>query len=196
MLSGPEKDNYDIRLTGNGVKLYDLADFLARQDNLKRIESKVVTPLTDLKAVCYYGCMANRPPKVTESPDYENPVDMDNIAKTMGVDVKPWSYKTDCCGASFSLSRQDIVFTLVKKLYDRALEAGAQSIIVSCQMCHANLDLYQNDISERFGQKYSLPVFYMTELIGLGLGLPGVSTWLGRHRVNPIPFLKRKGIRI
>jgi heterodisulfide reductase subunit B len=178
------------------IGIYDLSSFLGRPEWLEKMRSRIRQPLDAIKAVCYYGCMANRPPKVTESLDYENPGDMDNIAKTLGVDVRPWSYKTDCCGASFSLSRQDIVFTLVRKLYDRALEAGAQSIIVSCQMCHANLDLYQNDISERFGQKYSLPVFYITELIGLGLGLSGVSTWLGRHRVNPIPFLKRKGIRV
>ena len=136
--------------------------------------------------------MANRPPGVTGSSDYENPCDMDNIAEALGVDVKSWSYKTDCCGASFSVSRQDIVFTLVRDLYDKALEAGAECIVVSCQMCQANLDLYQQDISTYFGKNYDIPVFYFTELIGLALGLPGTSTWLKRHMVDPFPFLKRK----
>ena len=176
------------------IGVFDLASFFGQPEWLEKIKAGVTRSLHAVKAVCYYGCMANRPPKVTESKDYENPRDMDSIAKALGVDVKPWSYKTDCCGASFSVSRQDIVFALVRNLYDRALEAGAECIIVSCQMCQANLDLYQKDISKRFGREYNIPVFYFTELIGLGLELPGVSTWLKRHMVNPMPFLKGKGI--
>lgn len=159
---------------------------------LKKIQSLVIKPLSSLKAVCYYGCMANRPPEITRSKDYENPCDMDNIAKALGINVIEWSYKTDCCGASLSISRQDIVNKLVKKLYDKAIEAGAECIIVSCQMCHNNLDLYQNDISEHFGQKYYIPIFYFTELIGLALGLKGTFKWLKSHIVDPFPFLKNK----
>ncbi|MBW1860410.1 MAG: CoB--CoM heterodisulfide reductase iron-sulfur subunit B family protein [Deltaproteobacteria bacterium] len=178
----------------SNVGIYDLASFFGQPEWLETIKDRVTQLLDSIKAVCYYGCMANRPPKATGSKDYENPCDMDNIAKSLGIDVRPWSYKTDCCGASFSVSRQDIVFTLVRKLYDRALEAGAECIIVSCQMCQANLDLYQQDISAHFGERYNIPVFYFTELIGLGLGLPGVSRGLKRHMVNPIPFLNKKGI--
>ena len=174
------------------IPVHELASFMGQDEILQKMKSVLKSPLHAIKAVCYYGCMANRPPKITESRAYEDPCDMDNIAKALGVDVKPWSYKTDCCGASFSISRQDIVFTLVKKLYDKAIEAGAECIIVSCQMCQANLDLYQKDISRHFGQTYNLPIFYFTELIGLGLGLEDVPMWLKRHMVDPISFLKKR----
>ncbi len=176
----------------SSVVIHDLASFMAQSECLDKIRSHVTVSLDALKAVCYYGCMANRPPEVTGSTDYENPCDMDNVAKALGIDVKQWSYKTDCCGSSFSVSRQDIVYTLVKKLYDKAHEAGAECIVVSCQMCQANLDLYQRDISLHFGTDYNIPVFYFTELIGLALGLSETSTWLKRHMVNPIPFLNKK----
>lgn len=176
----------------SGIDIYDLASFMGQTEWLDKIRSRVKSPLDALKAVCYYGCMANRPPKVTGSMNYENPCDMDNVAKALGIDVRPWSYKTDCCGASFSVSRPDIVHTLVRKLYDQALEAEAECIIVSCQMCQANLDLYQEDISKQFRGNYNLPIFYFTELIGLALGLKGTSTWLKRHMVDPIQFLKKK----
>jgi heterodisulfide reductase subunit B len=176
----------------SSIDIYDLACFMGQNEILEKIKSLLKSTLDGIKAVCYYGCMANRPPKVTGSVDYENPSDIDNIVKALGVDVRPWSYKTDCCGASFSISRQDIVYTLVKKLYDKALESGAECIIVSCQMCQANLDMYQQDISKYFGRKYDIPVFYFTELIGLGLGLKDVSTWLKRHMVDPSSFLDKK----
>ena len=178
----------------SSVGIFDLASFFGQTEWLDKIRSLAGVSLNAVKAVCYYGCMANRPPNVTGNREYENPCDMDNIAKALNVDVRPWSYKTDCCGASFSVSREDIVYTLVKNLYDKALEAGAECIMVSCQMCQANLDLYQQDISACFGKDYNIPVFYFTELIGLALGLEGASTWLKRHMLNPMPFLKEKGL--
>lgn len=180
--------------TGSGVLIYDLASFLAQPALREKIGSKVKTPLTSLSAVCYYGCMANRPPKITGSRNYENPMEMDQIAETIGIKVKPWSFKTDCCGASFSISKPEIIHNLVKKLYDRAIEAGAECIIVSCQMCQANLDLYQEEIAGIFKKKYRLPVFYFTELIGLALGLKDIARGLKRHMVDPLPYLKEKGL--
>ncbi len=57
----------------------------------------------------------------------------------------------------------DIIDTLVQRLYERALAAGAECLVVSCQMCQANLDLSQERISRKFGQDYYLPVFYFTD---------------------------------
>ena len=181
----------EIRST---VPIHDLASFMAQPALLEKIKSKVLAPLTGLSAVCYYGCMANRPPKITGSLHYENPTEMDRIAEALGVEVKPWSFKTDCCGASFSISRPEIIHNLVKRLYDRAMEAGADCIIVSCQMCQGNLDLYQEEIARIYKKEYRLPVFYFTELIGLALRLKDVGRGLRRHMVDPIPYLKEKGL--
>ena len=74
------------------------------------------------------------------------------------------------------------------------LEAGADCIIVSCQMCQANLDLYQEEIAGIFGKEYRIPIFYFTELIGLAIGLKDTTCWLRRHRVDPIRYLKEKGL--
>ncbi len=182
--------------TKSDVNIHEMASFMAQPAMLERIGAAVLTPLTGISAVCYYGCMVNRPPKITGSIEFENPMELDHIAETLGIDVKPWSYKTDCCGASFSISRSEIIQNLVKKLYDGTIEAGADCIIVSCQMCQGNLDLYQEDISRAFENPYRLPVFYFTELIGLALGLTDVTRWLKRHMVNPIPYLKEKGLVI
>jgi heterodisulfide reductase subunit B len=177
---------------GATIGIHDLASFLAREEWLSAIKSAVKTPLSDFSAVCYYGCMANRPPKVIGSANYENPCEIDAIAEALGVNVRPWSYKTDCCGASFALSRQDILFTLVRGLYEHALDAGAGCIIVSCQMCHANLDMYQKQISRQFGKNYGIPIFYFTELIGLALGLAGSGSWLSAHITDADGYLKNK----
>lgn len=178
------------------VDIFDLARFMSRPQWLDRIKARMVSSLAGIKAVCYYGCMANRPPELTGSQNYENPCDMDDIVRTLGVETIDWSYKTDCCGASFSISKSDIVHALVQKLYDRALAAGAECIVVSCQMCQANLDLYQDDISAISGNNYRIPIFYFTELMGLAFGLDQSRQWLSRHMVDPVPYLNEKDIRL
>ncbi len=176
------------------IKVWDLLDFLSQPAWLAQIQAQVKQPLQGLSVVSYYGCMANRPPKITGAGQHENPQNMDTLLKALGATVPDWSYKTDCCGASHTVSRPDIVHTLVQRLYERALEAGAEAIVVSCQMCQANLDMPQAKIADLFQKKYDLPVYYFTELIGVAWKCPEVTTWLSRHLVNPLPLLKRKGL--
>ena len=92
------------------------------------------------------------------------------------------------------MARPDLIDPRVERLYDRALKAGAECFVVSCQMCQANLDLSQERISQKFGKDYYLPVFYFTELMGLATGHPDAAKWLGRHLVDPMPLLKFKGV--
>ncbi len=193
-LLGPDAAALGLDYQGK-IKVWDLLDYLTQEPMLARIKEKLKKPLGSLNAVCYYGCVVARPPKITNRlADYENPTNMDRLLQNLGASPYPWSYKTDCCGAGFTISRPDIIDTLVQKLYDRALEAGAECFVVSCQMCQANLDIPQERISRKVEKKYYLPVLYFTELIGLALGHSNVKTWFSRHFVDPVPLLQRKGL--
>ncbi len=176
------------------VKVWDLLDYLTQEEFLAALSQKVVKPVKDLVAVGYYGCLASRPPAVTEKKDYENPQNLERLLTALGGAPRDWSFKTDCCGAGLAVARPDIIDTLVQRLYERALAAGAECFVVSCQMCQANLDLSQERIAQKSGRDYYLPVLYFTELIGLALGHPQVGDWLAGHLVDPRPLLKNKGL--
>jgi heterodisulfide reductase subunit B len=180
--------------TARQVKIWDLLDFLTQETFLTQISRRLAKPLTGLKAVAYYGCLSARPPQITDKADWENPTAMDRLLEALGAEAIDWSYKTDCCGAGLAVARPDIIDTLVGRLYERALAAGAECFAVSCQMCQANLDLTQSRISEKAGKRYYLPVFYFTELLGLALGHPEAAGWLKRHLVDPRPLLTAKGL--
>jgi len=175
------------------IRVWDLLDLLTQPAFLKAMAQRLVTPLTGLTAVCYYGCLVNRPPAVTDAPSPENPGNMEKLLRVLGGHPLDWSFKTDCCGAGLAVARPDLIDALVRRLYDRALRAGAECIVVSCQMCQANLDLPQARISRQAGVAYDLPVLYFTELIALALGHPEVEDWLARHLVDPRPLLRAKG---
>ena len=190
-LQGEHKNRYEFQIEGELPKIWDLANFFATEALLETLAKHVKKPLEGLKVVCYYGCMSNRPPEITEEVNYENPQSMDRIVQKLGATVIPWPYKTDCCGASQVLSRLDIVSKLVGKLYDMAQRVGAEAIVVSCQMCQANLDMYQKKFENDWGKTFSLPIYYFSELIGLACDIKGVKKWLSRHITDPFSLLRK-----
>jgi len=190
-LRGNNPQRYAIKIETSLPHIWDLADFFATENMLNATAKRVAKPLNGLKAVCYYGCMASRPPDITAAKDFEDPQALDRIVGNLGATPVPWPFKTDCCGASQVLSRLDIVSQLVGKLYDMALRVGAQAIVVSCQMCQANLDMYQQKIEADWGRRFSIPVFYFTELIGLACNVRGSKDWLSRHITDPFSLLQK-----
>jgi len=176
------------------VQVVELNSYLTSPELTRRIAEAVLRPLNGLRPVCYYGCQGQRPPGITGHPRPENPTGIDELLAGLGAAVIDWPFKTDCCGASHSVARPDLVHALVGRLYERALERGANCIVTGCQMCQANLDLYQAEIAQELGRAVYLPVFYFTELIGLALDLADARVWLGRHLTDPAPLLAQAGL--
>jgi heterodisulfide reductase subunit B len=170
-----------------GLNIKNPIDILYNDIGLEALARKVAKKLTGLKPVSYYGCLLVRPPEVCQFENYENPYMLDDILKTLGADVKNWSYKTDCCGGSLTISRTDIVGKLVDKLMTMAREAGANCVVTACPVCMANLDT-------RAGENLQLPVFYFTELVALALGLQGTASWFKLHNVDPVPLVSSLGL--
>ena len=165
------------------VAVLNLLELFRDRIGLEAIKARVTKPLTGLKVVCYYGCLLVRPAEVTCFDDPDHPVSMDAILKTAGAGVLNWSYKTECCGGSLSLTRDDIVYSLVDGIVEMAREAGAEAIVTACPLCLENLEMRQS--------RRTTPVFYFTELLGLAFGLSEVEHWLKRHLIDSTPLLKK-----
>lgn len=167
--------------TGQGRPRH-LLEVLGTDLSTDALAAKVTRPLKGLKVACYYGCVLVRPPELTGWDDPEHPVIMDRLLEAMGAEPVDWSWKVDCCGASLTLSRSQVVVELSGKLAEAAQEAGANCIACACGICQINLDTRQKDTR--------IPVFYFTELMGLALGLPGTDKWFGKHMIDPRPLLR------
>lgn len=192
------RDGADIEgVTGEyrgDFRVRHLTDFLWEDIGEQAVLEKVVTPLSGLNPVCYYGCLITRPPRLTGAGRPEDPETMDNLLRTLGAGVKTWSGKTDCCGGDHVLTLPEVAAGLMRRLLDMAAEAGADSIVTACPMCQSNLDSTQKIISREDGKSYRVPVFYFTELMGLAFGHPSAAKWLSRHMVDPLPLLREKGL--
>ncbi len=147
------------------------------------LEGKIVKPFGH-KVACYYGCLLVRPYKVLGYDRPEDPQSMDLVMTKIGATPVYYPYKTECCGAGFSISRTDIVANLSGKIIDDAESRGAEAIIVACPMCHSNLDMRRNDINKHWNKKFEIPVIFITQAIGLALGLSAEKVGLKRHFVD------------
>jgi heterodisulfide reductase subunit B len=176
------------------MKIRHVVDVLATDVGTEKIAEAKKCDLP-LKVACYYGCLITRPPKVTELDDPEDPRFMDNLLRAAGMETVDWPYKTECCGATFSLTRTEIVLRLSADILQMAREAGAECICVACPLCQANLDMRQSDIEKKTGVKYNLPVFYITQLLGLAFGLDSKKLGLGRAMVSGESLLAAKGVQ-
>jgi len=165
-----------------------------------RIRQAVQRDLSQLKAVCYYGCHISRPANVMQFDDPENPSSMDRLLAWVGVQTLDWPGKVDCCGAHFSMIKPGIVVDLCTQLFEMAIEAGAQAIVVACPMCHANLDTRQDAIAARLSAegnghkrpRLNMPVLYFSQVLGYALGLQPELLGFKRHIVNPLPLMLEK----
>ena len=170
------------------VKVTTMVQSLLSNVGIEKIHQMVKKPLTDLNVVCYYGCLLTRPPQVTQAEHPDNPTDMDELIRALGAEVHDWSYKTCCCGAAHSLTRPDIVIKLSSSLIENARQSGAEAIVVSCPLCHMNLDSRQMDTDN------PLPILYFSQLMAIALGLPVKAAALNKNLVNPSPLLHSKGL--
>lgn len=150
------------------------------------LECMVKAPFAH-RVACYYGCLLVRPAGILNFDRPEDPQSMDLLMKKIGAEPLDWAFKTECCGAGFSVSRTDLVAKLSGLILDDAVSRGAEAVIVACPMCHLNLDLRRPNIEKRAGKKYNIPVIYITQAVGLALGIAPKKLGLQRHTV-PVKF--------
>lgn len=178
-----------------GVRVVHLLEVLAELGGDK-LRERVTNPLEGLKVACYYGCLLTRPAEYARAGgDTENPRSMDDLVAALGAEPVDWSHRTECCGASFTFSREDVVNRLSGKVLRAARHADADCIAVACPMCQLNLDLHQRGAARELEleQRFKLPVVFVTQLIGLAFGFSGRELELNRHYTKTKPVLKKLG---
>jgi len=178
------------------VEVKSMLQFFYEDIGPETIQSKVTHPLKGLKVACYYGCLLTRPKKITQFDSPEYPISMDRIMEALGAKATPFDFKTECCGASFSISDTEIVLSLSGTILERAKQSGAHAIVVACPLCQSNLDMRQPDIEKKTGKKYRIPVLYLTQLMALAFGYPVKDLKPAKHIIPIEPALAHIGEEI
>ncbi|MDP2841555.1 MAG: CoB--CoM heterodisulfide reductase iron-sulfur subunit B family protein [Candidatus Methanoperedens sp.] len=167
-----------------------LLEVVVKDLGLAKLAEQVKKPLK-IKAVPYYGCLLTRPENKFDSP--ENPKSLDNLIAALGAEPVKYFYKTKCCGGPILITNEDLALTLARDLLVMAKESGADCMVVTCPMCHLQLDGKQKAVEAKFNIKIEMPIIYFTQLIGLAMGIAPTELGLNKHLVPTDKFISKAG---
>lgn len=174
-----------------GVKIRSILEMLVPKAESGELAERAPKKLKGLKPVCYYGCLQTRfPLEVPVPDDVENPQGMEIVLKALGAKALDWSYKTDCCGASAAVNDAKTAVRLMSRIFKDAVARGANCFVTTCPMCQMNMDCHQEMVREESGVNESLPVFFITELVGVAMDKTPKELQIDRHFVDAVGLLK------
>ena len=129
-------DEEDYR---GGVRVVHLAQLLLEEIGEEKLSQAVVKPFSGLRFGAYYGCTLLRPKEVAvDRPD--RPEVLERIISALGAEAVAFPERTECCGASLTVTRPDIVRERAGQILLSAGRAGAQALLTSCPLCKFNLE--------------------------------------------------------
>lgn len=182
-----QKQDFDDLLqmpfSGN-IRVISVLQLLYEEVGVEKIKERIKKPLTDKVIIPYYGCLLSRPPEFAEFDDPENPVSMDELLVAAGATVPDFPYKTECCGAAYGVTINNIVGKFTGRILDMAQRLKADAVAVACPLCQQNLDLRQNQVNRFCHRNFKIPVPYITQLIGYALGIDLKELGINKLFVN------------
>jgi len=160
----------EVNLTYQGsVKPRHMVEVLIEDIGYDGLKSKVVRPLNGVKIAGYVGCQTNRPFGIAGE-SFENPQYLDKMIETVGAEPVPYDQKVTCCGGALAFSEPEKAFKQIRDIVESAYDHGAELIATPCQLCQANVELYQAEINKKYGTKFNMPVVFYSQLLGVAYG--------------------------
>jgi heterodisulfide reductase subunit B len=155
---------------------------------LEKDQDLVVIPLKDLKVAPYYGCLMTRPKGIDSA---EFPTILERLLKILKAEPVEFRLKTFCCGGPIFMPQEEAAEETAYKILKEAGKAGAEMIVALCPLCHLMLDAKQKIMEGKRRERIGLPVLYVTQLVGIALGLAPDDLGLELNAVSPMPLVDR-----
>ncbi len=160
-----------IELNTN-VEVRHTVDLLLEVIGLERIKKAVVRPLKGLKIAPFPGCHIIRPTEIKRPEDPAKLDSFDKILKVLGAEAGYYPGKGSCCGATMLPFAPRDALRLASETVRRIIDWGFDAGVTSCPYCMEVLDAKQDAMKNVVKDpSLSLPMFYLTQLIGIAMGL-------------------------
>jgi len=180
------------RKYGGEVRVRHLARILYEDVGASRIEPLVAKKLSGLKIAIHYGCHYLKPSKVYGGfDDPEDAKSLDRLVMVTGADVVDYPGKKQCCGGPVLPMDEKVALTVAKEKLDAVLAVGADLLCLICPFCAVMYDSNQKTIESQFEITYNLPVLYLTQVLGLAMGIDPKSLGLNMNVVKTKELLAR-----
>ncbi len=178
----------DLQYNGS-IDIVHTVNLLHDHIGIEEIKKRVKKPLAGLKVATHYGCHLIRPSEIGRPVDSENPQKMETILKVLGAESLDYPEKLDCCGAMLSANLPESALTKTGQKLQKVQEQGFDVFVDVCPWCHRMFDSKQVKAGETVAAKLEMPVVYLTQLLGLALGVKKEKLGLELN-LSPVDKLK------
>lgn len=92
--------------------------------------------------------------------------------------MEKYDQKVTCCGGALAFSEPEKSQKQIRDIVESAYDHGADMIVTSCQLCQANVEIYQSEINKKKGTKLAMPVVYYSQLVTVAYGGSLKPVWM------------------
>jgi heterodisulfide reductase subunit B/heterodisulfide reductase subunit C len=173
------------------VQVSHLATLIHDTLGLDRIKSLAKHKLEGMRIAVHYGCNLLRSQQSHPFDHPSRPRKLDNVVEALGGISVEYETKGECCGESLGRTAGTAEAKAMARRKFTAMQLSqADAILVACPACFMQFDT-QQALMSREGESYQIPVLFLSELLGLCLGLSGENLGLAYHRTPVTSFLEK-----
>lgn len=151
-------------------------------------DERIVVPLKELKVAPYYGCLLTRPAGHL-SPEF--PTILEELIRRLEAEPVDFRLKTACCGGPIFMPQEKAAEDIAFEILREAKRVGAEVIVTVCPLCHLMLDAKQKTLEQKKAEKIEIPVLYVTQLVGIALGIGPEELGLFMNTVSPMAIVEK-----
>jgi len=174
-----------------GIRVLHLANLIHDVLGFDRIKGLAKHKLEGLRIAVHYGCNLLRSQQSHPFDHPSRPRKLDNLVEALGGISLEYETKGECCGESLGRTHGvDEAKAMARRKVSAFRANQADAVLAVCPACFMQFDT-QQALMAREGEEYQIPVLYLSELLGLSLGVAPEILGLAAHRTPVAPFLER-----
>lgn len=167
------------------VRVRHFVRILWEEVGLERIREAVVRPLQGLRLAAHYGCHFLKPSEVYGGFDpVEDPRTLDELVRATGAQAVDYSRKKQCCGGSVLVADERTALAIGRDKLSEVKELEVDALVVVCPFCGVMFDSQQKKIEKTFEESFEIPVLYLSQVLGLAMGMDEKDLGLAAHAVK------------
>jgi heterodisulfide reductase subunit B len=173
-----------------GVRVRHLARYLLEEVGLEAIAAKVTRPLSEFTFAPHYGCHLLKPSRVMEGfDDPEAPTSLARLIAVTGAKSLDYRYLKECCGGGVLGADEDLAGRMAGHKLLELSAAAVTAMVVICPFCNVMYEGQQKAIAKKLGADIKVPVVYLTQILGLAMGMSPDELGFKLNRVKPKELL-------
>lgn len=153
------------------VEIKHIARLLYEDVGPERIKEKMEMSLDGFNIAAIYGCHYLKPsPVFKEFDDPQNPTSLETLIRTTGARAVDYPERILCCGGPILAISEESSSEMSRRVLDGAKAKDPDALTVICPFCNVMYSEYQAAIGEQYNVEYNMPVFFLPQLLALGMG--------------------------